>query len=191
MTQATRLWPLLTATHRYDKSLSTYRRGQGEIIEAPILAYLVETKQGRILYDVGCDHRKISDPALRALYPFARDTLDDGAAFALYEASYALLYYPAWEFAFRGVLLFGLAGLAGGGPAALAAAILVQTMLSTVYHLGHPPSEVLSAFAFGIVFGAIAALTGSVLYPLYLHALVGVLDDVLIRRSLRRTGRRA
>ncbi len=66
MTQATRLWPLLTATHRYDKSISTYRRGQGEIIEAPILAYLVETKQGRILYDVGCDHRKISDPALRA-----------------------------------------------------------------------------------------------------------------------------
>ncbi len=131
------------------------------------------------------------DPALRALYPFARDTLDDGAAFALYETSYALLYYPAWEFAFRGVLLFGLAGLAGGGPAAIAAAILVQTMLSTVYHLGHPPSEVLSAFAFGIVFGAIAALTGSVLYPLYLHALVGVLDDVFIRRSLRRTGQRA
>jgi len=131
------------------------------------------------------------DPALRALYPFARDTIDDGASFALYEASYALLYYPAWEFAFRGVLLFGLAGLAGGGPAAVAAAILVQTMLSTVYHLGHPPSEVLSAFAFGIVFGAIAALTGSVLYPLYLHALVGVLDDVFIRRSLRRRGQRA
>ncbi|WP_286786409.1 MULTISPECIES: N-acyl homoserine lactonase family protein [Pseudomonas] len=65
MTQVTRLWPLLTATYRYDKSISTYRRGQGIAIEAPILAYLIETKQGRILYDVGCDYRKIADPALR------------------------------------------------------------------------------------------------------------------------------
>ncbi len=66
MTQVKKLWPLLTATHRYDKSLSTWRRGQGQMIEAPILAYLIETANGRILYDVGCDHRKIHDPALRA-----------------------------------------------------------------------------------------------------------------------------
>ncbi len=65
MTQVLRLWPLLTATHRYDKSISTHRRGAGQIIEAPILAYLIETKNGRILYDVGCDHRKIADPVLR------------------------------------------------------------------------------------------------------------------------------
>ena len=63
MTQATRLWPLLTATHRYDKTVSTYQRGHGTLIEAPILAYLVETANGRILYDVGCDHAKIADPA--------------------------------------------------------------------------------------------------------------------------------
>jgi N-acyl homoserine lactone hydrolase len=68
MSQATRLWPLLTATHRYDKTISTYQRGHGQMIEAPILAYLVETKNGRILYDVGCDHSKINDPVLRARY---------------------------------------------------------------------------------------------------------------------------
>lgn len=65
---ALRLWPLLTATHRYDKSISTFNRGQGELIEAPILAYLIETPQGRILYDVGCDHAKIHTPALRDRY---------------------------------------------------------------------------------------------------------------------------
>jgi N-acyl homoserine lactone hydrolase len=64
-TRALRLWPLLTATHRYDKSISTLRRGQGQTIEAPILAYLIETPNGRILYDVGCDHAKVHDPALR------------------------------------------------------------------------------------------------------------------------------
>ena len=57
MTQVTKLWPLLTATHRYDKSISTWGRNQGVMIDAPILAYLIETKHGRILYDVGCDYQ--------------------------------------------------------------------------------------------------------------------------------------
>lgn len=65
MTDVLRFWPLLCGTHRYDKSLSTRRHGCGQIIEAPILAYLIETRHGRILYDVGCDHRKLSDPIER------------------------------------------------------------------------------------------------------------------------------
>jgi N-acyl homoserine lactone hydrolase len=68
MTQVRKLWPLLTATHRYDKSISTFQRGQGQLIDAPILAYLIETANGRILYDVGCDHAKIADAATRARY---------------------------------------------------------------------------------------------------------------------------
>ena len=66
MSQVLRLWPLLTATHRYDKSLSTRNCGQGQIIEAPVLAYLIETSNGRILFDVGCDYAKIADPVQRA-----------------------------------------------------------------------------------------------------------------------------
>jgi len=62
MTTVTRFWPILTATHRYDKSISTRNRGHGQMIEAPILAYLIETKNGRSLYDVGCDYNKIADP---------------------------------------------------------------------------------------------------------------------------------
>jgi len=68
MTQVLRMWPLLTGLHKYDKSLSTRNRGRGQIIEAPILAYLIETKNGRILYDVGCDYAKIVDPILRDRY---------------------------------------------------------------------------------------------------------------------------
>jgi N-acyl homoserine lactone hydrolase len=63
-----KLWPLLTATHRYDKSISTHGRGAGQMLDAPILAYLIETGNGRILYDVGCDYNKINDPAKRARY---------------------------------------------------------------------------------------------------------------------------
>lgn len=65
MTQVCKFWPLLTGLHRYEKTVSTRNRGRGEVIEAPILAYLVETANGRILYDVGCDYRKLEDPDLR------------------------------------------------------------------------------------------------------------------------------
>lgn len=68
MTQVRRFWPLLTGTHRYEKTLSTHGRGQGVFIQAPILAYLIETTQGRILYDVGCDYSKINDPVRRHSY---------------------------------------------------------------------------------------------------------------------------
>ena len=68
MTSVTKFWPILTATHRYDKSISTLNRGVGQMIEAPILAYLIETKNGRILYDVGCDYNKINNPTEREKY---------------------------------------------------------------------------------------------------------------------------
>jgi N-acyl homoserine lactone hydrolase len=66
MSQVRSLRPIFTALHRYDKSLSLRGHAPGTTLTAPILAYLVETTQGRILYDVGCDYRKIADPAARA-----------------------------------------------------------------------------------------------------------------------------
>jgi N-acyl homoserine lactone hydrolase len=67
-TRAIRLWPLLTGTQRYEKVVSTRNRGHGQFIEAPILAYLIETSNGRLLYDVGCDYRKVATAELRAQY---------------------------------------------------------------------------------------------------------------------------
>ncbi|AWN14649.1 N-acyl homoserine lactonase family protein [Salinisphaera sp. LB1] len=68
MTGALRIRPLLTATHRYEKTVSTRGHGRGIYIDAPILAYLIETPNGRILFDVGCDYHKIATPELRARY---------------------------------------------------------------------------------------------------------------------------
>jgi N-acyl homoserine lactone hydrolase len=65
MSSATKLWPLLTGTQRYEKIVSTRNRGKGVYIDAPILAYLIQTPNGRILYDVGCDYRKVANPELR------------------------------------------------------------------------------------------------------------------------------
>src|SRR6187551_223997 len=83
MSQVRALWPLLTAMHRYDKSFSTRGRGQGTLIDAPILAYLIETSSGRLLVDVGCDYRKLAEPSLgqpwyeRAQCPLPRPVMSD------------------------------------------------------------------------------------------------------------------
>ena len=68
MSYALSIRALLTATHRYEKTVSTRNRGHGVYIEAPILAYLIETPNGRILFDVGCDYHKIATPELREQY---------------------------------------------------------------------------------------------------------------------------
>ena len=68
MTRAIRMWPLLTGTQRYEKVVSTKNRGHGHFIDAPILAYLIETPNGRILYDVGCDYQKIATAQLRTKF---------------------------------------------------------------------------------------------------------------------------
>jgi N-acyl homoserine lactone hydrolase len=68
MSQVNQLIPILTGHHRYDASLSLRGRAPGTVIEAPILAYLIETAQGRVLYDVGCDYGKLADAALREVH---------------------------------------------------------------------------------------------------------------------------
>jgi hypothetical protein len=127
-----------------------------------------------------------SDPELRREYPFSKEALTGPGRFALYELAYVAFYYLAWEFAFRGVVLFGLLAFLPHTIAGVAVAVMVQTFLSTLYHIGHPHSEVVGAFILGFVAGAAAVVTGSILYGLFFHALIGVLNDCLAYRRLAR-----
>ena len=78
MSDVRRLIPILTGRHRYDASLSLRGRAPGTVIEAPIMVYLIETVHGRVLYDVGCDYRKLADATLRAAH-YAADGFPFGA----------------------------------------------------------------------------------------------------------------
>ncbi len=129
------------------------------------------------------------DPELRRAYPFAKEALENPGRFALYEAAYVVFYYVAWEFAFRGVVLYGLLAFLPHTIPGIAVAIMVQTFLSTIYHIGHPHSEVFGAFILGLAAGAAAVVTGSILYGLLYHALAGVLNDYLAYRRLARARR--
>ena len=115
------------------------------------------------------------DPALRNFYPFSKEALRSRRAFAAYELAYVVLYYPAWEFLYRGILFFPLIPAIGLVPA-----LGVETLLSTLYHIGHPASEILAAVGAGIIFGLIAFWTGSFFYTALLHAAVGVSTDTFL-----------
>jgi membrane protease YdiL (CAAX protease family) len=112
------------------------------------------------------------DPAMRAQYPFSKEACAGLKKFVIYETSYIGLYYLPWEFLFRGVLFFPLVSALGLLPA-----LAVQTMISTIYHIGHPHSEIYAALGGGLIFGLIAYATGSFLTTFVIHALAGVATD--------------
>ena len=115
------------------------------------------------------------DPGLKQQYPFSKDACANDRTFALYELGYAGLYFTSWEFLYRGILFFPLAHMLGFLPAAA-----ITTALSTLHHIGHPEWEIVGAMAGGFLFSLAAFLTGSLFYPLALHALLGVGDDFFI-----------
>jgi membrane protease YdiL (CAAX protease family) len=115
------------------------------------------------------------DPGLRKMYPFAKAACADAGTFVRYELQYLVLYYLPWEFVFRGVLFLPLVPAIGLVPA-----LVVQTLVSTLLHIGHPDSEVFAAAGAGLAFGLIAFLTGSFFYTLVLHAATGMATDTFI-----------
>jgi len=114
-------------------------------------------------------------PDVRSEYPLAKSLLHDRSHIAFYELAYVLLYYIAWEFYFRGVLLFGLKDRFGALNA-----ILIQTISSCLVHIGKPEGEIIGSIIVGIIFGIIALRTRSIWYVVILHALIGVLTDLFI-----------
>jgi membrane protease YdiL (CAAX protease family) len=118
------------------------------------------------------------DPAMRAEYPLAKSTVHHVELFLIVEGFY-LVYYLAWEFFFRGFMLFGLEK-----PYGMVLAILVQTIPSAIVHIGKPFSESFSAIFAGLAFGYVAMRTRSIFYPMLLHALVGIGADVFIALRL-------
>jgi len=87
----------------------------------------------------------------------------------LWLAGSLVLYLFCWEWFFRGFLLFGMAQ--GFGP--VMAAIL-QAIIFGLAHYGKPPAEMYSAFAGGLILGAVAWRERSFAPAFYTHALVHV-----------------
>ena len=109
-----------------------------------------------------------------AEYPLNPGACASAAAFAGHAAGY-LLYYIGFEVFFRGLVQNGLRDSLGDW-----AAILVQTGLSTLVHIGKPAGEIYGAILGGVVFGVVALRSRSLLYVILIHWVLGVALDLLI-----------
>jgi membrane protease YdiL (CAAX protease family) len=112
---------------------------------------------------------------IRSFYPFDKNAADSIVSFFRFEALRVLFFYTAWEFFFRGFLLFGLRRAFGDWEA-----ILIQTIPSCLWHIGMPTGEILGSIAGGILFGVLALRTRSILWVFLLHSIIGVVLDVFI-----------
>jgi membrane protease YdiL (CAAX protease family) len=121
------------------------------------------------------------DPAMREQYPFAKAACRTPATFAAYEAAYLIFYYLPWEFLYRGLLFLALLPALG-----LAPALALQAIISTLHHFGHPDTEIWAACGSSFIFGLVAWMTGSFLYTVFIHALVGIANDTFLYRRWHR-----
>ena len=116
---------------------------------------------------------------IRAVFPFDKAAADSVLAFLRLQFFRGLFFYLAWEFFFRGFVLFGLRKYVGDGIA-----ICVQAIPSCLWHIGMPVQEVFSSLVAGILFGILAVRTRSILWVFLLHYLIGVVLDLFIVISI-------
>jgi membrane protease YdiL (CAAX protease family) len=113
-------------------------------------------------------------PEFLAEYPLNRAAGDGPLQFACHAVAY-LVFYVGWEFGFRGFVQFGLRDRLGDWNA-----ILIQTLASSLLHVGKPFGETLGAILGGLVWGVVAFRTRSLLVPLLTHWLLGLSLDLFI-----------
>ena len=112
---------------------------------------------------------------IRQAYPFAPEAGRSPGAFLLFQAARGVFYYTAWEFFFRGFLLFGLRRRVGDWLA-----VCIQTIPQCLWHIGMPTGELLLSIAGGLMFGTIALRTRSIFWPMLVHYSIAIILDALI-----------
>lgn len=115
-------------------------------------------------------------------YPLCRAAKNSWAAFLIYEAGY-IAYFIAWEYFFRGYLLFSLSRSIGK------LAAFATMMPFVIVHYGKPELETLGSIAAGIVLGLVALRARSFWYGAVVHIVVAVFMDVLAAWSTLTGGR--
>lgn len=114
-----------------------------------------------------------SMPDFMAEYPIDKAAGASADTFARHAFMY-LFFYVGWETLFRGFMQFGLRSLGDWN------AILIQTSLSCIAHIGKPSGEIYSSILGALVWGVVAFRSKSLLYILVVHWLLGVSLDYFI-----------
>lgn len=109
-------------------------------------------------------------PSFASTYPRFRPAAHDVRLYLLYEGFY-FVKWVAWEFFFRGFMLFGF------GKDFLHRSVLVSTIPFTIMHFGKPELETMGALIAGLVLCYIALRSKSIWPGVLLHWLVASTMD--------------
>jgi membrane protease YdiL (CAAX protease family) len=112
---------------------------------------------------------------MQNFYPFNKLAANSASQFLVFQCWRGIFFYTAWEFFFRGFILFGLRRYVGDWLA-----ICIQTIPSCLWHIGMPSGEIFASIAGGVLFGILAIRTSSIVWPFLLHYLIGVGLDFFI-----------
>jgi uncharacterized protein len=111
-------------------------------------------------------------------YPQLASIRDNWNTFIIFEIA-LIIYLIAWEFIWRGFMLFGLKEKFGYY------AIFMQMIPFLILHNGKPAAETFGAIVAGIALGILAWRTGSVYYGIITHACVMVSIDLITTLRFR------
>jgi membrane protease YdiL (CAAX protease family) len=116
-------------------------------------------------------------PAVLAMYPEIRAKVQPASLRRQSRLAWAV-YLFGYELLFRGFLLFVLVAHWGVWPA-----LAISTGLYAMAHLDKLPDETAATIPMGLVFGAMAILTGGVWAPWLLHTLIACVTESLAARN--------
>jgi len=121
-----------------------------------------------------------SDISFNYTYPQLHSARENWLIFLIFEAG-MMIYMFAWEFIWRGYLLFGLEKVFGYY------AVMIQMIPFVILHNGKPELETFSSILGGIALGILALRTRSFLYGFFIH--FGIIFSIDLFSTLRyRTG---
>ncbi|MFN3412278.1 MAG: hypothetical protein ACK4YF_08980, partial [Exilispira sp.] len=154
--------------------------------------------------------QKNIDKEIILFYPFSKQSLKDNKKFLIIEFLYFSLYYISWEALFRGFyqkffffIFYKIQGSTNlitnislnlhsinfsfSNPIFLILFISVnlQTLVSTLFHIGHPKIEIFASLIGGFIFGIISIITQSIFYTVFIHAFLGITIDYNIKKKIQ------
>ncbi|MFO8018754.1 MAG: CPBP family glutamic-type intramembrane protease [Promethearchaeia archaeon] len=118
------------------------------------------------------------DPVMQAEYPLTKLIGTNWLIFIYYEALY-FFYFYAYEVTMRGYLQFGLrrkkTTIKG-----IIIILVIQTVITTLYHIGKAISEITLSLVMGPLLGYAALKLDFIWYGMILHSIVNLFNDFLI-----------
>ncbi|MHA1270526.1 MAG: CPBP family intramembrane glutamic endopeptidase [Candidatus Helarchaeota archaeon] len=117
-----------------------------------------------------------NNPELLNEYPLTKLVLGDMGLFITFNLVY-ILYYIGYEFIFRAYLQFGLEK--NKTKKEILVILTIQTLITTLFHIGKPLTELIAAAAVGPIFGYLTLKGRSFIWPvLVFHIGIGIIGNI-------------